>query len=67
LLEDADKNLSKQQQMLSMLKLLTIIFYPEKDDNMFAVCDYSIGEDLTDDLIAVKLYKDGHIRIDIES
>ncbi|MDU1893053.1 MAG: DUF2004 domain-containing protein [Dysgonomonas sp.] len=67
LIRDADKKLSKEEKLLSALILLRIVFYPEKEDNMFAVFDYTINEELTDDLLAVKLYKNDSIRIDIES
>lgn len=67
LIRNADKKLSKKEKLLSVLVLLRIVFYPEKEDNMFAVFDYTINEELTDDLLAVKLYKNNNVRIDIES
>ena len=67
LIENADKKLSKKEKLLSALILLRIVFYPEKEDKMFAVFDYTIDEELTDDLLAVKLYKDSSVTIDIES
>ena len=67
LIENTDKKLGKKQRLLSVLNLSRIIFYPEKEDNMFAVFDYTIDKDLTDDLLAVKLHKDYDVTIDIES
>ena len=67
LIKDADKKLSKKEKLLSVLTLLRIVFYPEKGDKMFAVLDYTIDGDLTDDLLVVKLYKDNNVTIDIES
>ena len=67
LIENADKKLSKKEKLLSVLKLLEVRFYPESEDKMFAVFDYTIDEELTDDLLAVKLYKDDGVTIDIES
>lgn len=67
LIENADKKLSKKERLLSILKLLEIRFYPESEDKMFVVFDYTIDEELTDDLLVVKQYKDDTISIDIES
>lgn len=67
LIENADKKLSKKEKLLSVLTLLRIVFYPEKEDKMFAVFDYTIDEELTDALLAVKLHKDDSVTIDVES
>jgi hypothetical protein len=67
LIFNIDKKITKKEKLLSILDLLWIRFYPERDDTMFAVFDYTICEELTDDLIAVKLLKDENILIDIES
>ena len=67
LIKAADKKLSKKEKLLSVLTLLRIVFYPEKEDKVFAVFDYTINEELTDDLLAVKLRKDKSVIIDIES
>ena len=67
LIKAADKKLSKKEKLLSVLTLLRIVFYPEKEDKIFAVFDYTINEELTDDLLAVKLRKDNGVTIDIES
>jgi hypothetical protein len=67
LIEYADKKLNKKEKLLSVLKLLQIAFYPEIEDKMFAVFDYTIDEDLTDELLAIKVYKDNSVTIDIES
>jgi Protein of unknown function (DUF2004) len=62
-----DKKITKKEKLLSVLDLLWIRFYPERDDTMFAVFDYTICEELTDDLIAVKILKNKSILIDIEN
>ena len=67
LIGDIDKKLSKEEKLLSVLSLLRVVFYPENEDKMFAVFDYTIDEELTDDLLAIKLYKDDRITIDIEN
>jgi hypothetical protein len=67
LIKGIDKKLSKKEKLLSILVLLQIVFYPEREDETFAILDYTISEELTDELIAVKIYKDNSIRFDIES
>lgn len=67
LIEGADNTLNDNEKLLSVLHLLRIIFYPEQEDNMFAGFDYTIDEELTDDLLAFKIYKDNSVKIDIES
>jgi Protein of unknown function (DUF2004) len=67
LISDADKTLNKREKLLSVLYLLRISFYPETEDKVFAVYDYTIDDDLTDDLLVVILYKDNTARITIES
>jgi hypothetical protein len=67
LIKGIDKKLSKKEKLLSILVLLRIVFYPERDDGTFAVLDYTISEELTDELIAVKLYKDDTMDFAIES
>jgi Protein of unknown function (DUF2004) len=67
LISNADKKLNKREKLLSVLYLLRIGFYPETEDKVFAVYDYTIDDDLTDDLLVVILYKDNTARITIES
>lgn len=64
---DAKKNLKIEEQLLSALYLLRVSFYPEKDDKVFAVYDYTIEEDLTNNLLVVIINKDNSTRITIES
>ncbi len=59
--------LPDDEKIVQQLHLLQIVFYPEKEDTMFSVFDYTIGEELTDDLLVVKYYKNENIRITIES
>jgi len=67
LIEGIKLKLNKKEKLFSVVHLLTINFYPDEDDPMFAMHDFTINKDLTDDLLAVKLYKDNTVRIDIES
>ena len=67
LIKNADSKLSKEEKLLSMVKLLQIVFYPDKEDNMFAVYDYTIDEELTDDLLVAKLYKDDGVTVTLKS
>jgi len=49
-----DKDVSVEQQMLSIIKLRRIGFYPEDEDH-FAVLDYTIGTHVTQYLLAVTI------------
>lgn len=52
----------KEQQLLAKLKLVRIGLYPDgKYDECFAVFDYTIDRELTDELIVVKTDKDGNL------
>ena len=67
LIESADKKLNKKEKLLSVLYLLRIGFYPEKEDKAFAVYDYTIEEEYTDDLLVIIIGKDNNIKLTIES
>jgi hypothetical protein len=67
LIEGADKSLNDKEKLLSVLHLLRIIFYPEQEDNTFAVLDYTIDKELTDDLLVFVINKDNSSKITIES
>ncbi len=67
LIDRADEKLNNAEKLLSVINLLRVVFYPEKEDRMFAIFDYTISEDLTDELLVFKLYKDKKNRICIES
>ncbi|WP_207891029.1 DUF2004 domain-containing protein [Hymenobacter edaphi] len=67
LIENVGKRITKREKLLSIMSLLRVVFYPEKEDDMFAVFDYTIDEDLTDDVLAVKLRKDSSVSLAIES
>lgn len=67
LISDTNKKSNKKERLLSVLYLLRINFYPEKENKVFAVYDYTISDDLTDDLLVVILYKDNSAKITIES
>lgn len=67
LTEDNTEDLGLEEKLLSTLYLLRISFYPEEADKVFAVYDYTIDEDLTNDLLVVIVSKDGKVKITIES
>ena len=67
LIEYADKKLSKKEKLLSVIHLLRINFYPETKDKVFAMYDYTIGEELTDDLLVVKVLRNNNVEVTIES
>jgi hypothetical protein len=54
LLENADKSLSKEEQILSVLKLIRVGFYPENEEE-FVVFDFTIDEDISQYLLVVKM------------
>lgn len=58
LLTGTDKKRSREEQLFSRLHLVRVGFYPHQEDQ-FAVFDYSIGEDITQYLIAVILNESG--------
>ena len=66
-LTKANINLSDDEKIVQQLYLHQIVFYPEKGDTMFSVFDYTIDEELTDNLLVVKYYKNENIKITIES
>jgi hypothetical protein len=68
LLAGADQKLKKKEQLLSLIYLHRIGFYPEKEDESLAVFDYTLNEDLTDELLVVNISKDKQIKwITVES
>jgi hypothetical protein len=67
LIAEVDKKLKKNEKLLSVLYLLRIGFYPEKEVLFFANYDYTIDEDLTDELLVVVENKDNSIAITLES
>jgi len=59
--------LDKKEKLLSVIQLLRIGFYPEKEDALFAMYDYTIQEELTNDLLVVKISKNDQPVVTIES
>jgi hypothetical protein len=54
LLTHADKTLSLEQQILSILKLRRIGFYPDADDE-FAILDFVLDEEISQYILVVKI------------
>lgn len=66
LLKDADKSLSIERQILSVIHLKRIGFYPEKDD-YFAVLDFGFDTNISQYLIVVIMNNDrtvNHITVE---
>jgi len=66
-LKDTDQNLSIELRLLSKTKLVRIGFYPDSPKS-FAVFDFRVLSDFSDEILVVVLDKNGEIeRITIES
>lgn len=52
LIEKVYKKMKKSEKLLSVLTLLRIIFYLEKEDKTFAIFDYTIDKGLTDQFLS---------------
>jgi hypothetical protein len=59
-IDNSNKTLSKEEQMLSKVYLKRVGFYPA-NKKQFAVFDYTIGQELTDYIIVVNFKEDGKI------
>ena len=55
-----DASKSKEERLLSALKLVRVGFYPGKEN--YAVWDYTIGRDITDMLVVVNTDNKGTIQ-----
>lgn len=62
LLDNCDKNLSLDRQLLSMLKIRRIGIYPEYED--YAIWDYIFNDEISDEILVIVTDKNGNI-IDI--
>jgi hypothetical protein len=62
LIFNTDKKLTEKEQLLSIISLHSINFYPEKEDDDFAIFDYTLGTELTDYLLVVVISKDLQIQ-----
>ncbi|BAV07254.1 Protein of unknown function [Filimonas lacunae] len=60
LLSETDPSLPKEKQLLSLVHLKRVGFFPE-DAERFVLFDYTIGKDVTDYLIAFTLDAQGSI------
>lgn len=58
-LEGTDTSKTKEERLLSALKLVRIGFYPSEDD--YAVWDYTIGRDIADQVVVVNTNNKGKI------
>lgn len=58
---------TKEEQVLSLVYLLRVSFYPEKHDKVFAVLDYKIDDGTSNYLLVVIIAKDDRISITIEN
>jgi hypothetical protein len=55
------------EALISALYPVRINFYPEKDDEMFAMFDFTLNETISEDILALKIYKNNQVQIGIES
>lgn len=67
LIENANQTLTKEEQVLSVIYLKRVGFYPENEDNVLAIFDHTISEELSDELIVVGFAKDLSMHITWES
>ena len=67
LIKNSDRSLSIKERLYSIIYLHRIGFYPEEDDDVFAVFDYTIGRDITDQLLVVNVLNNMSYSITIES
>ena len=58
LIKNTDKNESTERQLLSIIKITRIGFYPDEDSH-HAVFDFSIGKDYTDYRITIRYNNSG--------
>jgi hypothetical protein len=64
----ADKKGTKKEQPLSVVYLRGKGLYPEQEDETLAVFDYTLSDELTDDLLVINVSKDWLIKwITVES
>ena len=61
LIKNADKKLKRKERLLSVMYLKRIGFYPEKGEDTFAIFDYALNEELTDELLVIGVSKDKDI------
>lgn len=60
ILENTNASKSKEERLLSALQLVRVGFYPGGEN--YAVWDYTIGRDITDQLVVVNTDNKGEIR-----
>lgn len=60
LLSDSDKSLTKEEQLLSIIKLKRIGFYPEDNDE-YAIFDFVTDEEVSQYLLVVKVNSKGEL------
>lgn len=60
LLKTADKEITQKEQLLSVLKLERIGFYPE-DTRHYAIFDFVTDREISDNLLVVKLNEKGEL------
>ncbi|BCY28783.1 DUF2004 domain-containing protein [Flavobacterium okayamense] len=60
LLSDSDKSLSREEQLLSIIKLKRIGFYPEDNDE-YVIFDFVTDEEVSQYLLVVKVNSKGQL------
>ncbi len=54
-----DKSIVPEKQLMEKLKLVRVGFYPHDNEN-FVIFDYSIGKEITDELLVIKTDDKGY-------
>ncbi len=66
-IENYDQSLSIEDNIFQQMHLINITFYPEKDEEIFAILDYTISKALTNELLVARLNRDNSLDVMIES
>ncbi|THU39161.1 DUF2004 domain-containing protein [Niastella caeni] len=56
-----NKSIAPAQQLIKALRLVRVGFYPDGEEDQFAIFDYSIGRDLTDYLVVIFTDENGEM------
>ncbi|MES2575252.1 MAG: DUF2004 domain-containing protein [Bacteroidota bacterium] len=66
-MENHNASLSIEHNILLNINLLRIVFYPDQEDDVFAIFDYTLSQDITDVLLVARLNNDNSLNLLIES
>ena len=66
-MENHNAGFSIEHNILLNINLLRIVFYPDPEDDVFAILDYTLSQDITDVLLVARLNNDNSLDLLIES